>query len=91
MTDLSDIRRTLEASLGEEQMKKYLNLLRLWYSLTPNLTKVDFDTAIRKILITEEQYRCHLELMWGHLLPKTYIITPKAPSCTADKGKNINL
>lgn len=87
MAELSDPLKTLELSLGEELMKKYLNLLRQWYSLSPNLTRIEFEAALRRILSTEEQFRCHHDIMWGNLLPKYYAIKPKPSPSTADRGK----
>lgn len=78
--------RALEQSLGEELMRKYLSLLRQWYSLSSNLNKVEFQAALRKILTTEEQFRYHNELNWSHLLPKYYAVKPKASASASDKG-----
>lgn len=78
--------KALELSLGEEQMKKYLHLLRQWYSLSSNMSQVEFETALRKVLSTKEQFHYHHEVMWNDLLPKHYAVKPKPSTSAADKG-----
>lgn len=87
MAEVTDPLRSLELSLGEELMKKYLQLLRQWYSLSPNLTRIEFENALRQLLTTEEQFRYHHDIMWANLLPKYYAIKPKPSPSTADRGK----
>lgn len=89
MTEVTDPLKALELSLGEESMQKYLSLLRQWYSLSSNLTQVEFEIALRKIFTTEEQFRYHHDIIWRNFLPKYYSTKSKSSSSTADKGKPI--
>jgi len=55
---LTDAKRELERALGPDEFKKYLQLLRKWFS--QKLTKEQFDSQARK-LIGKDKLRFHNE------------------------------
>lgn len=87
MSEAADSLKALELSLGEESMKKYLALLRQWYSLSPSLTRVEFEAALRNIFTSEEQFRYHHDIIWSNFLPKYYAVKPKGSPSNVDRGK----
>lgn len=58
MTDINEARRALEQSLGDLN-SKYFDLLRQWFRLSKPMSKMEFETELRKLLTSSEQIRQH--------------------------------
>lgn len=86
MLALNEARRNLEACLTEEAMKEYFAILRQWFTLSSPITKEEFDKAVRKLLVSEDQIRCHNNFFRAILAKSTSCFRPKATRVTNDKG-----
>jgi len=85
MNDLNEARKSLELSLGEELKKQYFSVLKQWLLFTGSITKMQFDSAVRKLMITEEQIRHHNNFLLA-LYAKINSTRAKSARSTCDKG-----
>ncbi|GJQ86296.1 hypothetical protein Trydic_g8992 [Trypoxylus dichotomus] len=85
MNDINDARKNLESTLGEDLKKQYYDLLKQWLMFKDPITKLQFDSAVRKLLTTEEQHRCHNIFLLA-LLGKVHSTRPKNYRSVSDKG-----
>ncbi|KAI4458759.1 endo-alpha-12-mannosidase [Holotrichia oblita] len=51
MSDINEARKNLELTLGEDLKKQYYDLLKQWLMFKDPITKLQFDSAVRKIAI----------------------------------------
>lgn len=85
MDDLNEARRSLETVLGEDLKKQYFNLLKQWFLFSGAISKIQFDSAVRKLMMTDEQIRCHNTFLLT-LLNKINSNRTKSARNTCDKG-----
>ncbi|XP_044259682.1 transcriptional adapter 1-like [Tribolium madens] len=83
--DLNEARKALEACLNEDQRKQYFDLLRQWFSFKSPITRTEFDTEVRKLLVNEDQIRSHNYFLLALLAKRTSSRT-KTTRNTCDKG-----
>ncbi|RZC40302.1 SAGA-Tad1 domain containing protein [Asbolus verrucosus] len=83
--DLNEARKNLEACLGEDLRKEYFDILRQWFSFKSPITRKEFDTEVRKLLVNEEQIRCHNYFVLA-LLSKRTSSKVKSTRNSCDKG-----
>lgn len=84
--DTNEARKNLELCLSEDLKKEYFSLLRQWFSFSAPLTKEEFDRSVRKLLVTEEQIRCHNNFLRAILSKNSSNHRPKSMRSTIDKG-----
>lgn len=58
MNDPNEARKALEQSLGDLK-SKYFDLLRQWFRLSKPMSKIEFETELRKLLTSSDQIRHH--------------------------------
>jgi transcriptional adapter 1 len=85
LLDLNEARKNLEACLSEDLRKEYFDILRRWFSFKSPITRKEFDTEVRKLLVNEEQIRCHNYFVLA-LLSKRTSSRVKNTRNTCDKG-----
>ncbi|KAJ3654171.1 hypothetical protein Zmor_013380 [Zophobas morio] len=83
--DLNEARKNLEACLSEDLRKQYFDILRQWFSFKSPITRKEFDTEVRKLLVNEDQIRCHNYFVLA-LLSKRTSSRVKSTRNTSDKG-----
>lgn len=59
MGDIDEAKKKLMSSLGEELTKEYFKLLKQLLLFSNPITKIQFDQAARKLLVSDEQIRSH--------------------------------
>lgn len=84
--DLNETRKELESSLTEEQKKEYFALLRKWFLFSSPINKDTFDSNVRKLLVTEEQIRCHNFFLLAILAKCSSNNRPKNTRLSNEKG-----
>lgn len=72
--------------LGDDLKKEYFALLRQWFSFSVPLTKEEFDRNVRRLLVNEEQIRCHNYFLLAMLSKNSSNHRPKSVRTTNDKG-----
>ncbi|KAI4458765.1 transcriptional adapter 1 [Holotrichia oblita] len=85
MSDINEARKNLELTLGEDLKKQYYDLLKQWLMFKDPITKLQFDSAVRKLLTTEEQHHSHNIFLLA-LLGKVHSSRPKTYRSVSDKG-----
>lgn len=75
----------MENCFNEECRKEYFEVLRRWFSFKSPITRKEFDTEVRKLLVNEEQIRCHNYFVLALLAKRTYS-RAKSTRTTTDKG-----
>lgn len=85
MNDLNEARRNLEMSLGEDLKKQYFSLLKQWFLFSGSITKLQFDVAVRKLMVTEEQIHNHNNFVLA-LYSKITNTRNKGTRTSCDKG-----
>lgn len=85
MCDVNEARKNLELSLGEEGKKQYYELLKKWFLFKDNITKLQFDTAARKLMTNDEQLHNHNNFLLA-LFTKANMTRVKSSRNASDKG-----
>lgn len=85
MNDLNQARKLLEQSLGDDLKKQYFALLKQWFLFSNSITKLQFDTAVRSLMTTDEQLHQHNDFMLA-LYGKINNTRVKSTRSTYDKG-----
>lgn len=85
MNDLNEARKNLELTLNEDLKKQYYDLLKQWLTFKDPITKLEFDSSVRKLLTTEEQHKYHNIFLLA-LFEKVHSSRPKSYRSTSDKG-----
>lgn len=85
MYNISETRKALELSLGEDLAKQYIAKLRQFCSFKNknNMSKLQFDMEARKLLTTEEQVHHHNRFLLALVATST---KAKIQRNTSDKG-----
>lgn len=83
--ELNEARKNLEVCLNEDQRKAYFDVLRQWFSFKSHITRREFDSEVRKYLVSEEQIRCHNHFLLALLIKRSSSRT-KTTRNTSDKG-----
>ncbi|XP_022904842.1 transcriptional adapter 1-like [Onthophagus taurus] len=85
MTEINEARKNLESQLGEELMKQYFAILKQWFLFKEPISRLQFDSAVRKLMKTEEQIRSH-NLFLLALISKVTSSRVKSTRSMTDKG-----
>ncbi|CAH1961960.1 unnamed protein product [Acanthoscelides obtectus] len=78
--DLNEARKNLDEVLSDDLRKEYFALLRKWLSFTSNMDNDEFNEAVKKILVTNEQIQCHNKYMYYILYKVNSIPSPTTTS-----------
>ncbi|KAK4883100.1 hypothetical protein RN001_006419 [Aquatica leii] len=82
---MNEARKLLEASLGEDLRKQYFGLLKQWFLFSSSMTKMQFDSAVRNLLTTQEQIHRHNDFLLA-LYAKINNTRVKSTRSSYDKG-----
>ncbi|KAJ8979593.1 hypothetical protein NQ317_019481 [Molorchus minor] len=84
--DINEARKNLEDCITEEIKNEYFAVLRQWFLFSSAMTKEEFDKRVRRLMVNDEQIRCHNRFLKAILTKANTNSRPKNVRSTADKG-----
>ncbi|KAF5301508.1 hypothetical protein FQR65_LT08811 [Abscondita terminalis] len=82
---MNEARKLLETSLGDDLKRQYFGLLKQWFLFSSTMTKMQFDSAVRSLLTTQEQIHRHNDFLLA-LYAKINNTRVKSTRSNCDKG-----